>query len=136
MYVIVAALLIWYRLLTPILGLSRYRLRVSGVRRESRDVVSERKRRTAVQRKQPRVAADVDVAADRDPVLSAKPDRQLDYGARPKRRECTSRTHREGFVDHIAPKTVARHDELAEGPAREETARRDGRMRRPYDAVV
>jgi len=40
MYVIVAALLIWYRLVTPIIGLYRHRLRVAEVRRESRDVVS------------------------------------------------------------------------------------------------
>jgi ferredoxin-NADP reductase len=40
MYVIVGAALLWYRLITPIIGLARHRLRVLEVRHESRDVVS------------------------------------------------------------------------------------------------
>ena len=40
MYIVVAALLVWYRLLAPVRDLVRHDLRVAGVRRESVDVVS------------------------------------------------------------------------------------------------
>jgi predicted ferric reductase len=40
LYLVVAALLVWYRLLTPVLAALRHRMRVLGVRRESADVVS------------------------------------------------------------------------------------------------
>lgn len=40
MYVAVGVVLLWYRVVTPVAGLFRHRLRVSEVRRESKDVVS------------------------------------------------------------------------------------------------
>jgi predicted ferric reductase len=40
MYIVVGSALLWFRVITPLLGLSRHRLRVLEVRRESRDVVS------------------------------------------------------------------------------------------------
>ena len=40
MYVIVAALVIWYRIVTPLVQLTRHRFHVVGVRAESADVIS------------------------------------------------------------------------------------------------
>jgi predicted ferric reductase len=40
LYIVVAALLVWYRLLAPVRNLIRHDLRVAGVRRESADMVS------------------------------------------------------------------------------------------------
>lgn len=40
MYIVVGAALLWYRLITPLIGARRHRLRVLDVRRESRDVIS------------------------------------------------------------------------------------------------
>ena len=40
MYIAVAALLVWYRVVTPIAGIVRHDLRVAGVQRESADIVS------------------------------------------------------------------------------------------------
>jgi ferredoxin-NADP reductase len=40
LYLVVAGLLLWYRLITPIRSAARHRLRVLGVERESHDVVS------------------------------------------------------------------------------------------------
>jgi ferredoxin-NADP reductase/DMSO/TMAO reductase YedYZ heme-binding membrane subunit len=40
MYAVVAALVVWYRIVTPLVKLTRHRFRVIGVRREAADVVS------------------------------------------------------------------------------------------------
>jgi predicted ferric reductase len=40
MYILVASLLLWYRLLVPVYGALRYPMRVAGVTRENADVVS------------------------------------------------------------------------------------------------
>jgi predicted ferric reductase len=40
MYAVVAGALVWYRMITPLIGLSRHRMRVLGVRPENRDTVS------------------------------------------------------------------------------------------------
>lgn len=40
MYVIVAALVVWYRIITPLVLLGRHRFHVLGVRREAADVIS------------------------------------------------------------------------------------------------
>lgn len=40
LYIVVAAALLWYRVVTPLIASARHRFRVAGVVRESRDVVS------------------------------------------------------------------------------------------------
>lgn len=40
MYIIVAALVVWYRIITPLIQLGRHRFHVLGVRREAADVIS------------------------------------------------------------------------------------------------